>query len=118
MVDATELASIAISSRNREPPSGVTQVCSAVCFDAHGNDLGDVTTGTVFSVDGTGTCTDNACEIGRASCRERTYTAGTFTEIAKLKVDATEIASITLSPKNAEIPADRTQVYTAGGRDD
>jgi hypothetical protein len=47
-VDATELASITISPKNAEIPAGGTQVYSAEGFDAHGNDLGDVTTGTVF----------------------------------------------------------------------
>src|SRR4029079_14623754 len=65
-VDANALPSIQISPKSAEIPAGGTQVYAAEVFDAHGNDLGDVTTGTVFSIDGTGTCTDNACGSGKA----------------------------------------------------
>src|SRR6185436_6772460 len=116
-VDATELASIQISPKNAEIPAGGTQVYSAEGFDAHGNDLGDVTTGTVFSIDGAGTCTDNACGSEKAGDYTVTGTDGTFTDTASLKVDATELASIQISPKSAEIPAGGTQVYSAEGFD-
>src|SRR6185503_16573088 len=116
-VDATELASIQISPKNAEIPAGGTQVYSAEGFDAHGNDLGDVTTGTVFSIDGTGTCTDNACGSEKAGDYTVTGTDGTFTDTASLKVDATALASITIAPKTAEINAGGTQLYTAEGFD-
>src|SRR2546423_12921111 len=101
-VDATELASITISPKNAEIPAGGTPGYPAEGFDAHGNDLGDVTTGTVFSVDGTGTCTDNACGSEKAGDYTVTGTDGTFTDTASLKVDAGAAATITIPPQTSD----------------
>src|ERR687886_726412 len=45
------------------------------------------------------------------------YTTVFRTDTASLKVDATELAKITLSPKSAEINAGGTQLYAAEGFD-
>src|SRR5439155_130771 len=110
-VDATELASITLSPKNAEINAGGTQVYAAEGFDAHGNSLGDVTGGTVFSIDDPGTCSGTACGAEKAGDYTVTGTDGTFTDMASLKVDATELASITLSPQTAEINAGGTHAH-------
>src|SRR5205085_2869372 len=90
---------------------------STAGFDAPGTDLVEVTSGTVFSIDGAGTCTDNASYTAIAGYYTVTGTDGTFTDTASLKVDATELASITVTPKTSEINGGGTQLYSAEGFD-
>src|SRR5439155_10703396 len=116
-VDATELASITIAPKNSEINAGGTQLYTAEGFDAHGNPLGDATGGTVFSIDDPGTCSGTACRSEERRVGKETSTRGTLTDTTTHKVDATELASITIAPKNSEINAGGTQLYTDEGFD-
>src|SRR5207237_222260 len=121
-VDATELASITVTPKTSEINGGGTQLYSAEGFDAHGNDLGEVTSGTVFSIDGAGTCTDNACGSEKAGDYTVTGTDGTFTDTASLKVDAGAATKVAFSiqPSNTAVgntitPAVKVEVRDANG---
>src|SRR5204862_534668 len=116
-VDPTELASIQVSPKNAEIPAGGTLVYSAAAFAANCTLSLHVALPIFFSVDGTGTCTDNACGSEKAGDYTVTGTDGTFTDTASHRNGTRLNSTHTKSPNNAEIPADGTRVYSAEGFD-
>ncbi len=58
------VARLVLSPGFRIAPSGGQVAYHAEGFDAQGNDLGDVTSGTAFTITPDGSCTANACASG------------------------------------------------------
>jgi hypothetical protein len=108
-----ELASITIAPKNAEINAGGTQLYTAEGFDAHGNDLGDVTTGTVFSIDGTGTCDANACGSEKVATP---FTAATvFVPLSVPDAGFVPIATVTDAEEFTRLPFESlTSTLTAG----
>ncbi len=116
---AGPLASIAISPSTASIAAGSTQTYAATGFDAYGNNLGDVTSNTTFSIGGSpsATCSANACGSPVAFSYTVTGTDAGLTNTATLDVTAGPLASIFIDPWTASITAGSTQTYAATGFD-
>jgi len=86
-------------------------------FDAYGNDLGDVTPSTIFTITPNGSCTGASCSATTAGAHTVTGTDNSFTATASLAVTAGPLANITVSPGTATVTAGESQAYTAEGFD-
>jgi hypothetical protein len=105
-------------------PAGTTQAYIANGYDSNNNLIGDYTSSTVFTIDGThSSCTAEKC----GSTIVATYTVtGTYTvpdtttkltDTATLNVIAGALDHIVISPSPKTIVAGTTQAYTAEGFD-
>ena len=111
------LASIVIAPHTASVSADATQSYTAEGFDAHGNDIGNVTAGTTFSISGSGSCTGADCGSTTPGSYTVTGTNGTSTDTATLTVTNGALASIVIAPHTASVSADATQSYTAEGFD-
>ena len=116
-VNPAALASITVSPSSASIAAGDSQPYTAEGFDSHGNSLGDVTSGTTFSIDGAGTCGTASCGSNVAGSYTVTGTDGAFSDTASLTVTPGGLAAITVSPSSASIAAGDSQPYTAEGFD-
>lgn len=104
---------------------GQTQTYTATGFDEFGNEIGDVTGETLFTIEAAGGevetaatgCTANACGSNVAGDYLVTGTNGTAFDSATLTVQAGAVNSIVISPATATITAGGSQAYTAQGFD-
>ncbi|HET6963192.1 MAG TPA: Ig-like domain-containing protein [Acidimicrobiales bacterium] len=91
-------------------------IYTAEGFDAQGNDLGDVTLTTTFSVDGGGFCISNACNATAAGTHAVTGTNGTATGTASLIVNAgpvsASVSSLAANPSSVIANATATITVT------
>lgn len=117
-VVAGTLDSIVINPSEATIDAGDTQTYTAAGFDAGGNPLGDVTAGTVFTIEGTvpttqGTgCTLNECGSTVAGDYTITGTNGTLTDVASLSVVAGDPGSIEITPDSSTGTAGEPQTFT------
>jgi hypothetical protein len=95
-------ASIVVSPATSTIGTGATQTYTAEGYDDLGNDLGDVTTQTVFTIDGGGSCTGNACGATQPGTYMVTGTDGTASATAQLTVVAT-VAITSFSPPSGTV---------------
>ena len=104
-------------------PSGATiaaggsQAYTAQGFDAYGNSLGDVTSGTTFTIGGGGSCNGYSCTSTAPGDYTVTGTDGTVTGTATLHVTPGPLDHLVLSPADATVAAGVSQAYTAQGFD-
>lgn len=104
---------------------GQTQSYTATGFDEFGNQIGDVTGDTLFTIEPAGGevdtaatgCTANACGSDVAGDYVVTGTNGTTFDVATLVIQAGDVASIVVAPATATITAGGSQAYTAQGFD-
>jgi hypothetical protein len=91
---------------------------TALGYDAHGNELGDYTTRTIFSVPG-GSCADAGCSATEAGDYTVTGTVigDRVSGRARLQVLPARLADIVVEPAGGPIGAGGTQHYTARGFD-
>ncbi|HEX7134090.1 MAG TPA: Ig-like domain repeat protein, partial [Iamia sp.] len=97
--------------------AGGSQAYGARGFDVFGNDLGDVTGSTTFSVGPEGSCTGATCSASAAGGHTVTGTIGSATGAASLSVTAGPLDHLELTPSTASIVAGETQAYGARGFD-
>lgn len=95
-------ASIVVTPATSTIGTGATQTYTAEGYDDLGNDLGDVTAQTVFTIDGGGSCTGNTCGATQPGTYTVTGTDGTASATAHLTVVAT-IAITSLSPASGTV---------------
>ncbi|TMD89305.1 MAG: hypothetical protein E6I76_20610, partial [Chloroflexi bacterium] len=93
-----------------DPPVAYT----AEGFDAYGNDLGDMTAFTTFTVDAHA-CTVNFCSPTTPGDHTVTGDDGGKTGTATLHVNVGPLDHLTLSPASTFIPVGGHQTYTAEG---
>ncbi len=117
IVNAGALNAIAISPANASISAGGNQTFTATGIDRYNNPLGDVTSGTVFSLTPDGSCVNATCSATTAGLHTVTGTNNGRSATASLNVNASALSSIVLSPANATIGSGGSQVYTAGGFD-
>ena len=79
-------ASIVLSPASSTIAAGSSQSYQAEGYDDLGNDLGDVTTQTIFTMDGGGSCSGNACGAAQAGTYTVTGTDGSASGTAQLSV--------------------------------
>jgi hypothetical protein len=101
--------------------SGQSQSYRAYGSDSYGNNLGEVTDTTTFTIDPDGSCTGVTCtatELGRHTVTGAVDVAGrTVTGATPLLVLSSAITGVTLNPRVAEIRAAGKVTYTATGVD-
>jgi hypothetical protein len=95
-------ASIVVSPATSTIGIGATQTYTAEGFDDLGNDIGDVTAQTVFTIDGSGSCTGNACGATQPGTYTVTGADGTASATAELTVVAT-VAITSFSPASGAV---------------
>ena len=93
--------------------AGAKRSFTAEGFDAHGNDLGDVTSETAFSVDGGGSCTGTSCTATTLGDHTVIGTDDAATGTATLHVTGTVPNHLVLTPASATVAAGSSQVYAA-----
>jgi len=97
--------------------SPASQTYTAEGFDQYGNDLGDVTASTRFTVSPDGTCSGATCAPYIAGPHTVTGTNAGVTGTASLTVTPGPVAKITISPAAATVVAGSNQAYRAEGYD-
>jgi hypothetical protein len=95
-------ASIVVSPATSTIGTEATQTYTAEGYDDLGNDLGDVTAQTVFTIDGGGSCTGNACSATQTGTYTVTGTDGTASATAQLTVVAT-VSITSFSPASGTV---------------
>src|SRR5207253_2405054 len=109
---------LTLSPTHQPIPAGGSQTYAAEGFDTYGNDAGDVTSSTTFTIDDPhGSCTGADCTGTTAGAHTVTGTDGGATGTASLTVTAGPLDHLVLSPASATITAGGSQAYTAEGFD-
>ena len=116
MVSSATVASLVLSPATASITAGGAQPYTATGYDASGNNLGDVTAATTFTVTN-GTCSANSCTSSTSGPQTVTGTDGAAQGTATLTVNPGAVTSLVLSPATASITAGGAQPYTATGYD-
>jgi outer membrane protein assembly factor BamB len=116
-VDPGALNHLVLSPASMSITAGGSQAYSAEGFDAYDNSLGDFTSGTAFSISGTGSCTGTSCVTTEAGDHTVTGADGGATGTATLHVTAAALDHLVLTPSSATIAAGESQTYIAEGFD-
>ena len=116
-VNTAALDHLALSPASSSITAGGSQSYTAEGFDQYGNDLGNVTSGTVFSIGPDGSCTLASCTATLAGIHTVTGTDASATGTATLTVNPGPLAYLVLSPSSSTITAGGSQSYTATGFD-
>jgi hypothetical protein len=107
---------LVLSPSDTTTPAGLNATFTAEGFDQFGHDLGDVTAGSTFQVDGAD-CTLNNCTSTIAGAHTVTATDGTATGTATLHIVPNTMTSIRIGQSNPGIVAGGSQTFTVEGFD-
>jgi hypothetical protein len=116
-VTAAGLSHLVLSPASAAITAGGSRTYSAEGFDQFGNDLGNVTSSTSFSIGPNGTCTQASCSATVAGVHTVTGTDGAKIGTTSLTVTAAALDHLVLSPASVTIAPGATQAYTAEGLD-
>ena len=116
-VAAAAIDHLVISPGSASIVAGATQAYTAEAFDIYGNSRGEVTSSTVFTIDGAGTCSAADCGSNVTGTYTVTGTHLAHTGTATLHVTHAALASIVVSPDGTTIQEDTSQPFTAEGFD-
>src|SRR5262249_9530029 len=111
------VASLVLAPAQATVAAGTEEPFTAEAYDAAGDDLGDATAQTTFTIDGAGTCSANLCGARLPGTYEVTGRDGAAASEATLVVQPGPVASLVLAPAGATIVAGQTNTYTAEGFD-
>jgi hypothetical protein len=116
-LDVTSLVDfdhIIISPDTAAIPAGGSQTYTAEAFDKYGTSLADVTAGTIFTIDGSGSsCTGAVCTSTVAATHTVTGTYLGKTDTATLIVGFGGAPVLVVSPNPATVQVGHTQTFTA-----
>jgi mannan endo-1,4-beta-mannosidase len=123
-VQAGPLAKLVLSPPTATQPVMVPQEFTAEGYDSYGNDLGDETANTTFTIS-TGNCYQgsgtgkggNYCHSMVAGPQKVVGTDGTVNGDATLTVTAGPLANLQLNPSTATISTGKSQTYQVDGFD-
>jgi hypothetical protein len=117
-VNPAALTSIVISPADATITAGDSQAYAAEGFDAYGNDKGDFTSSTSFTISPNGSCTANVCTASTLGDHTvRGLKGGTESFATLHVVGAGAVASIALTPASDTKPAGSAAAFTANGFD-
>jgi peptidoglycan/xylan/chitin deacetylase (PgdA/CDA1 family) len=116
-VTAGALDHLVIAPKTESVTAGEPQAYSAEGYDQYGNDLGDVTAQTTFTISPDGSCVSSSCSATNAGAHTVTATDGTASGQASLTVTAGALDHLVISPKTATITAGASQAFAAEGFD-
>jgi len=115
-----ELAEVLLDPQVSSVRTGAAQPYRAWGFDAYGNNLGEVTDRTTFSVQTVGSCPAGNCAVGRpGTYRVRGAVGGTaLVGEAQLEVIEVSAAKLVLAPVAGSVRAGSALAFRAHGYDD
>ena len=113
----TTTARITISPLSTEQVSPASQTYQVEGYDSMGNDVGNVTTDSVFSIAPNGSCSGSICEARQPGLHTITADDGGVTATAQLQVDVSPVYFLVLSPQTATVAQGGSQTYKAEGYD-
>ncbi|MCW2494140.1 IPT/TIG domain-containing protein [Jatrophihabitans sp.] len=117
-VTAGSPQTLVISPDPATAPIDTDRAFTAEAFDAEGNDLGDVTGGTTFTVYGGGTCSANLCRSGSVGNHVVVGTDGSASGTATFTVTPGAVTSIKLTPTDSTATAGQASApFQAEGYD-
>jgi hypothetical protein len=116
-VSAAALDHLVLSPASATITAGTSQAYTAEGRDQYNNSLGDVTSGTTFSISPNGSCTGASCTASVSGAHTVTGTNGGKTGTASLQVNGAVLDHIVIRPASATIGAGGSQTYTAEGFD-
>jgi parallel beta-helix repeat protein len=116
-VTAGPLDHLVLAPASATISAGGSQAYTAAGRDQYGNDLGDVTSSTTFTIAPNGSCTGATCTASLAGTHTVTGTDAGKTGTASLDVTTGGVDHIVISPASASISAGGSQAYTAEGFD-
>ena len=115
-VNAGSLDHLVLNPASATITAGDGQAYTAVGYDHYNNSLGDVTSATTFTIEGTA-CPADTCSAILAGDHTVTGTDGTASGTTTLHVNAGALNHLLLSPASTSITAGGSQAYTAEGFD-
>jgi hypothetical protein len=116
-VKAGPLDHLALSPASATISAGGSQTYTAQARDQYNNSLGDITSGTTFTIAPDGSCTAASCTATIAGAHTVTGSSVGATGTATLQITAAALDHIAISPASATIAAGASQSYTAQGFD-
>ena len=116
-VQPAALDHLLLSPANATITAGGSQAYSAEGLDQYGNDLGNVTTHTTFTIAPDGSCTNASCGASTAAGHTVTGTDSGKTGQTTLNVIPAALDHILLSPGAASTMAGAAQPFTVTGYD-
>jgi hypothetical protein len=112
-VTAAALDHLVLSPATATIAAGSSHSYTAQGRDAYGNDLGDVTASTTFTIAPDGSCTGASCSATAAGPHTVTGTSGAATGSAGLQVVPAVAAAVTVTVDPASLRADGSATATA-----
>jgi peptidoglycan/xylan/chitin deacetylase (PgdA/CDA1 family) len=116
-VSAGPLDHLVVSPASAQIIAGQSQAYKAEGFDSAGNDLGNLTAQTTFTVSPNGSCQAALCQAQTAGTHTVNAVDAAATGQASLTVSAGSLAQIAITPKTAQIKSGQSQIYSATGYD-
>ena len=116
-VNAAAPATITIAPASATIVAGGSQAYTATGFDSFGNNAGDVTVATIFTVLPDGSCNGALCSATAVGAHTVTGNDSGKTANSTLTINAGALATITISPTSSSVVAGGSQVYSANGFD-
>jgi outer membrane protein assembly factor BamB len=116
-VTSGPVASLVLNASSQTITAGGSQAFTATGFDAFGNSLGDVTSATVFTIGGGGSCASAACTATVSGVHTVTATDGSASGTLALNVTPGAPSRLVVNPSGATIAAGGSQTYTSLGYD-
>ncbi len=110
-------AAIAISPVRSVTNAGSAMIYSATGNDEFGNNLGDITASTTFTIAPDGVCTGSSCTATKVGTHTVTGNNQGVTATATLSVNPGPLSSLILSPGTSSVVSGTWQYYTATGVD-
>jgi len=115
-VTAGTLHHLVVSPHDVTVLDGGSQTYTAEGFDAHGNDLGDFTSSTIFTIDTETACPAQTCTASGPGDHAVTGTDGDAKGTAMLRVNG-PMTHLRVSPASSTVLPGGTKAYTANGLD-
>jgi hypothetical protein len=100
---APALGSVAVSPANATLTAGGSQTFSAEGYDLAGNDIGNVTSSTTFTIGPNGSCTGTSCSATQAGLHTVTATVAGVSGSTTLTVVPAALDHLVLTPGSATI---------------
>jgi peptidoglycan/xylan/chitin deacetylase (PgdA/CDA1 family) len=116
-VNPGPLDHLIISPPSAQVTAGGSQTYKAEGFDAAGNDLGNLTAQTTFTISPDGSCQGALCQAQIAGAHTVSAKDGSAGGQASLSISAGPLDHIAVSPQTAAVSSGQSQSYTASGFD-
>ncbi len=118
VVAAGQVTRIMLDPQDSAVRTDAAQDYRAWGFDAYGNELGDVTDRTTFSIRGVGPCAGAACSVERPGVYEVIGAADGAKDTVRLEVVPVPAATLVLDPSSGSVEPGTPMAFRVRGYDD